>query len=1035
MPWCAHGRQPTINCPGRELGLPFPEAGGTQTLTVAAQANCAWQPTFVAPVPSWLTLSSTTERLGAGSVNVTAAVNNTGAARTASIRLGTTVVQVNQQPSACTYAVSRLSVTANPAGETGTLSVTTLAGCGWTAAPQATWVSITSGASGSGSGVAAFSVAAYPGTAPRSTTISVAGYSVAVNQAGAACVPTVSQTTLPASDAGSPTVVVTAATGCGWTGSSPVSWAQLRLPPGAASASVTGNGTANLTVDLQQNLTLTSRSAVLTIAGTSVTVTQAAFACTYTVSALNPATIALGGGSVSLSVTAAAICGWSVVDPPPSWLSSVTPLSGNGNGVVTFTAAAGPNSGRSKAYTVGGQGVLITQAGAPCTYTGTPANSPWLPSIGTTSFVDIAVGPACAAGVQPVSSSGLPLTVTPIAGGIRATYTLPPNTDLLPRTGTITMAGQLVHTAYRHGASQPYQAIESPVANAVLQSGALTLTGYAFDLASQVGPGVSEVQVYVDGGFAGYATFGLYHPGAAAVLASRFHYVGYSMNLTLLPGRHIITMYAYSVVSHTFNSTTAYPVDVNSAPTVTLTGPASGTLVNLGTVLSFTATASDPEGDAVTVTYLANGTPFSPAVGSPFTFTAATAAYGTFAITARATDARGGVTVSAPSTLVINAPPAVTITLPAQGTVLSAGQPFTVAAAASDPDDGVQRVEFSYNGGIPMGTLYAPPYQLGAPSGVPAGTYTISARVFDTRGAWVDATPVTFYVTGGLEVRLGPSTGDGPWPAWPGPRAGHGDPDGSSPLRDTAVAVLAHTLGKAPTRTGRRRRRRSATAGAGLRLGRLMRHGLLSLVVLLGLAAPAAAQVTIEYYHLDPMGSVRMVTDASGDVTQRYDYQVFGEEASAGGQPRKYAGKERDPETGYDYFGGRYYANRLGRFTTVDPLYTIDENLVDPQRWNRYTYVRNNPYEYTDPDGRILETLWDVANVGIGIGSFAGNVAIGTGRARPWTPSVSLRTPRRCWSLACQAEPAAGFELHGRRLAVLPKLPARSRLAPAERRP
>ena len=148
-------------------------------------------------------------------------------------------------------------------------------------------------------------------------------------------------------------------------------------------------------------------------------------------------------------------------------------------------------------------------------------------------------------------------------------------------------------------------------------------------------------------------------------------------------------------------------------------------------------------------------------------------------------------------------------------------------------------------------------------------------------------------------------------------------------------------------------------------------------MVLLGLAVPATAQVTIEYYHLDPMGSVRMVTDASGDVTQRYDYQTFGEDTSAGGQPRKYAGKERDPETGYDYFGGRYYANRLGRFTTVDPAYRVEENLLDPQRWNRYTYVRNNPYKYTDPDGRILETLWDVANVGIGIGSFAGNVAIG----------------------------------------------------------
>ena len=390
---------------------------------------------------------------------------------------------------------------------------------------------------------------------------------------------------------------------------------------------------------------------------------------------------------------------------------------------------------------------------------------------------------------------------------------------------------------------------------------------------------------------------------------------------------------------------------------------------------SFTASASDPDGDAVTVASQANGTPFSPAVGPPFAFTAATALAGTFAITARAADARGGVTDSAPRTLEINAPPAVTITSPAQGTVLAAGQPFTVAATASDPDDGVQRVEFSYNGGIPMGTpLYTPPYQLGAPSGVPAGTYTVTARAFDTRGLWTDSVPVTFTVTGGMEVRLGPPASEAPWPV---PHHRRDDPGRSDAPRDTAVALLAPALGATARRTGRQRRRRTSDPRAGARLGRWLRHGLLSLVVLLGLAAPAAAQVTIEYYHLDPMGSVRMVTDASGDVTQRYDYQTFGEDTSAGGQPRKYAGKERDPETGYDYFGGRYYANRLGRFTTVDPAYRVEENLLDPQRWNRYTYVRNNPYKYADPDGRILETLWDVANVGIGIGSFAGNVAIG----------------------------------------------------------
>src|SRR5258708_26006002 len=41
-------------------------------------------------------------------------------------------------------------------------------------------------------------------------------------------------------------------------------------------------------------------------------------------------------------------------------------------------------------------------------------------------------------------------------------------------------------------------------------------------------------------------------------------------------------------------------------------------------------------------------------------------------------------------------------------------------------------------------------------------------------------------------------------------------------------------------------------------------------------------------------------------------------------------------------------------FTAVDPAYTLQANLVDPQRWNRYAYTRNNPLKYVDSDGRVL---------------------------------------------------------------------------------
>jgi RHS repeat-associated protein len=65
----------------------------------------------------------------------------------------------------------------------------------------------------------------------------------------------------------------------------------------------------------------------------------------------------------------------------------------------------------------------------------------------------------------------------------------------------------------------------------------------------------------------------------------------------------------------------------------------------------------------------------------------------------------------------------------------------------------------------------------------------------------------------------------------------------------------------------------------------------------------------------------------------------------------EYAGKERDLETGLDYFGARYYGSALGRFTSPDPL---GGSLLDPQTLNRYAYVRNNPLTLTDPTGMYV---------------------------------------------------------------------------------
>jgi RHS repeat-associated protein len=71
----------------------------------------------------------------------------------------------------------------------------------------------------------------------------------------------------------------------------------------------------------------------------------------------------------------------------------------------------------------------------------------------------------------------------------------------------------------------------------------------------------------------------------------------------------------------------------------------------------------------------------------------------------------------------------------------------------------------------------------------------------------------------------------------------------------------------------------------------------------------------------------------------------------------QFTSKERDAETGLDYFGARYYSGAQGRFTSTDPLYFQAEMLADPQRFNLYAYTRNNPLSFIDLDGRFPAPL------------------------------------------------------------------------------
>jgi RHS repeat-associated protein len=114
---------------------------------------------------------------------------------------------------------------------------------------------------------------------------------------------------------------------------------------------------------------------------------------------------------------------------------------------------------------------------------------------------------------------------------------------------------------------------------------------------------------------------------------------------------------------------------------------------------------------------------------------------------------------------------------------------------------------------------------------------------------------------------------------------------------------------------------------------------------------------TTEFIHADHLGSTRLVTGVTGSNLCSLDYYPFGATSSGcTSTTHKFTGKERDAESGNDYFGRRYFGSSVGRFISPDSI-ANDWELGNPQTWNRYAYARNNPLIYTDPDGAAVELL------------------------------------------------------------------------------
>jgi hypothetical protein len=237
--------------------------------------------------------------------------NATTEARTGTLTIGGqtfTVTQSAPGAGSCAFTISPSSISIGVNGGSGTISVSpNLPSCAWTASSTVNWITITSGASGTGNGTVAYSVAANTGTLERTGTITIGGVAVTVTQSGPSvlCTYTITPTTQAfGSIGGTGTITVAPSMStCGWRSVSNVAWITV------TSGSATGAGTA--TYRVASNGTASSRTGTVAVGDRTLTVTQSGAPSTAAAPFGLVDTPAQGATGVTGSI---AVTGWALDD-------------------------------------------------------------------------------------------------------------------------------------------------------------------------------------------------------------------------------------------------------------------------------------------------------------------------------------------------------------------------------------------------------------------------------------------------------------------------------------------------------------------------------------------------------------------------------------------------------------------------------------------------------------------------------------------------------------------------------------------------
>ena len=380
----------------------------------------------------------------------------------------------------CAYALSSTSRSVGAGGASGSVTVTAPGGCDWTAASNASWLTLVAGNSGSGNGTVSYNVAASTSTSVRTGTVTIAGQTFTVTQDAANPVPTITTLNPSSASAGGAGLTLTV-NGTNFIAGSVVRWkgsdrattlvsstqltAQITAAeiaaPGTASVTVfnpaPGGGASNavnLTINAAPDLALTKSHSGNFTAGTNgvytLTVRNVGTATTtaaMTVTDILPTDLGFVSGSGT---------GWSCsASGQTVTCSNAGPLAVNASSNITLTVSvtgtAAPSvTNTASVATTGDANAANNTASDPtnvtCSFAVSPASRSFESAGGSSSVTVTAVGGCVWTASVNASGAGW-ITITAGASGAgngSVIFSVAANTDFSPRTGTLTVAGQTV---------------------------------------------------------------------------------------------------------------------------------------------------------------------------------------------------------------------------------------------------------------------------------------------------------------------------------------------------------------------------------------------------------------------------------------------------------------------------------------------------------------------------------------------------------------------------------------------------------------